>query len=117
YTETSYARAKTDLGQILNDDNLGACVRGLGVLDAARLAVLAPDLVRLAQAPPRHAREQVMLHLKVEATHESGHEPAAGYVSAGEHLATKEVDLAVLRQKRHADVVRREGGAHVQTKD
>ena len=59
----------------------------------------------------------MVLDLVVEPAHEVVHHVAAADVAAGQHLATKEVDLRPARQDRHALVVRRERCPHVEAED
>ncbi len=54
----------------------------------------------------------VVLDLEVQTTHQERHPPAATDVAGGADLAGEEVDLGVVRDGRHALVVRRERGAH-----
>ncbi len=65
------------------------------------------------QVRPGHRREQVMLDLVVQPAHRDIQRPGAAHVAAHQHLTREEVELRVLRDERHALVVRREHHAHV----
>src|SRR5690606_9633249 len=103
--------------EVVVDGPVGLHEGGLGVPHAEVLAVLPDHRGDLAQVGPGHRREQVVLHLEVEPAHEGVHGAPAGDVAAHEDLAAQEVDLDVRRHDRHADVVGREGQAHVQAED
>ena len=83
----------------------------LGVLHAELLAVVPHDGLHLLEVRARHAREQVVLDLVVQAAHHEVDGRAALDVPRREHLATQEVDLHAGRDDRHALVVRRERAA------
>ena len=92
--------------------------RGLGVGHVEACGSARFTISRaLREVRTRHVREQVVLDLVVEAAAERRRPPAAADVARGEHLLREEVDLRVGRDDRHALVVRRERGAHVDAED
>jgi len=99
--------------EVPHDDAIGLEQPGLGVGDAVLGAVGADERLRPAQVAARHAREQVVLDLQVEAAHEPVDRPAAADVARGQDLAGEEVDPRVPRDQRHPLVVGGEGRAHV----
>ena len=59
----------------------------------------------------------MVLDLVVQPAHEDRHRRSAADVAAHQDLAAQEVQLQLGRHQRHADVVRRERGAHVEAED
>ena len=82
-------------------------------VDGTLLAELAHDGLGMAEVRPRHAREEVVLDLVVEAAERHVHEGATAHVPRGQHLAQERVRGLLGTQDRHALVTGREGAAQV----
>lgn len=96
---------QTNLVEIGEDGRIGTHKRCFGVMDTKLGAVLANQLPQCREVRPRCFRKQMVLYLVLESTHEKVHRSTSANIAGHAHLPTEEINLRIMGDGRHADVV------------